>query len=227
MTKRFKAKLAQGGDALVVNVNHPAPGLVERLGALPVDAVFFDCEQGSPGIESVENMARAARLAGVASLCRLHGPDDWLIERYLFRGIDGIVIPRLSRPDQAARVVETVRYCLPRRHDEIAVVIQIETIEAARAVEDFAAVQGIDCLFVGPVDLAKSMGHAGDFHHRAVQAEIDRTIAAIAAAGVAPGMLVNRADAAAYRAKGVRFFYEHVNTLLAYGIEDFLSRRDG
>jgi len=224
MTAQLKRKLAEQEPVLVINVNHPAAGLVEALGRLPVDAVFFDCEQGSPGIESVENMARAARLAGIPSLCRLHGPEDWLIERYLFRGINGIVIPRLDRGEQAAGVVEAVRYCLPELHKEIAIVVQIESGKAVEDLTAFLSVEGIDCMFLGPVDLAKSMGFGGDFNHPEVQTVIDDTITRIVKAGKTAGMLVTRETVAEYHKKGVRFFYEHVNTVLSYGIDAFWQK---
>ena len=79
MTRSFKAKLLRGDPVIVVNADHPSPSLVERMGRLPIDAVFIDCEQGSPDLESVENMARAARVTGLTSLVRLFDHRDWVI----------------------------------------------------------------------------------------------------------------------------------------------------
>ncbi len=63
MIEAFKDKLATGAPVLVVDPDHPSPSLVESLGRLPIDAVWTDCEQGAADLETVENMARAARLA--------------------------------------------------------------------------------------------------------------------------------------------------------------------
>jgi hypothetical protein len=59
--------------------------LVERIGRLPADAAFIDCEQGS-----------ATRLTNMTSLVRLFDSRDWVIERYVRHGVDTIVVPRLE-----------------------------------------------------------------------------------------------------------------------------------
>jgi 4-hydroxy-2-oxoheptanedioate aldolase len=168
MSEALRAKLARGEPVVVVNPDHPSASLVERLGRLPIDAVFIDCEQGSPDVESVEHMARAARLTGVASLVRLYTREDWAIERYLGRGVDGIVVPRLEKASEAQNVVAAVRYCYPRDHARKLVVIQIETRSALEGLDDFLAVDGVDVLFLGPIDLSKSLGHGGDYRGEAM-----------------------------------------------------------
>ena len=102
---RLRAKLDRDEPLLVVNADHPSASLVEVLARQPIDAVFIDCEQGSPDVESVENMARAARLHRMASLVRVFDPKDWVLERYLLRGVDGVVAPRLDHAADARRVV--------------------------------------------------------------------------------------------------------------------------
>jgi 2-keto-3-deoxy-L-rhamnonate aldolase RhmA len=218
---RFKHKLAAGECVIVLNADHPSPSLVERIGRLPVDGVFIDCEQGSPDVESVENMARAARLTGLTSLVRLFDRSDWVIERYLGRGVDGIVVPRLQAPEEAAAVVEAVRYCYPKTYGEKVVVIQIETRRALAALDEFIAVPGIDVLFLGPVDLAKSLGHDGDYRHPDVQSALKAAVGQIARAGKAPGILVERANVAEWVRAGARFLYEHVDSFLALGAAEF------
>jgi 4-hydroxy-2-oxoheptanedioate aldolase len=221
MTRAFKDKLARGECVVVLNADHPSPSLVERIGRLPVDAVLIDCEQGSPGIEAVENMARAARLTGMTSLVRLFDRNDWVIERYMARGVDGIVVPRLEEPAQAAAVVEAVRYCYPKAHTDKVIVIQIETRRALAALDDFMTIPGVDVLFLGPVDLAKSLGYGGDHHHPDVQMALRDAIQRVAHAGKAPGILVDRASAAGWVGAGAQFLYEHVDNLLALGAAEF------
>lgn len=219
----LKEKLRSGQAAVVVNLDYPSSGLAARLGRLGVDAVFLDCEQGPIGIESVEDLARAARTAGAAALVRLFAPEDWAIERYLGRGIDGIVVPRLDTPDQARRVVEAVRYCDPRGWAERVVVVQIETAAAARAIDGFLALDGIDAFFVGPVDLAKSLGHGGDFRRPEVTAVIDRVIDRTHASGRASGILVDAGSIHDWRRRRVQFLYCHVDDFLAEGAPRFLQ----
>jgi len=108
-------------------------------------------------------MARAARLGRLTSLVRVFDHRDWVIERYMGRGVDGIVVPRLESAEQAAGVVAAVRYCFPDSHRDKIIVIQIETRRAFETLDEFLGVAGIDVLFLGPVDLAKSLGFSGDF----------------------------------------------------------------
>ena len=180
---RLREKLARDEPLVVVNADHPSASLVEVLARQPIDAVFIDCEQGSPDVESVENMARAARLHRMASLVRVFDPKDWVLERYLLRGVDGVVAPRIDRAADAQAVVEGVRYCFPDAPESKFIVVQIESAAAVAELDDFLAIEGIDVYFIGPVDLAKSMGHRGDFRHPEVQEMMDDIIARGRAAG--------------------------------------------
>lgn len=213
----FKQRLAGGECVTVVNPDHPSAGLVEFLGRLPVDAIFIDCEQGSPDVETVEHMARAARLCGCPSLVRLFSPEDWVIERYMGRGIDGIVVPRLETAEQASRIVEAVHYCFPANHADKVIVVQVETINALETLEAFLAIDGIDVLFLGPVDLAKAYGHKGDYRHPDMSERIASAISHIRKAGRPAGMLVHHDDVRDYVGMGVQFLYTHANDFLKIG----------
>lgn len=227
MIDAFKKKLQQDDAVLVINADHPYPSLVEFLGRLPVDAVFIDCEQGSADIETVENLARAARLGGLTSLARIFSPEDWVIERYMGRGVDGIVVPRVDTVEQAAGVVDAVRYCYPKSWQEKAVVVQIETRSALDALDAMLRLDGIDCYFIGPVDLAKSLGYEGDYRHRDVQQAMNDVIARIREAGKVAGIMVDRGNVGAYVQAGVRFLYAHVNDFLSIGAADFAAAMRG
>lgn len=224
---RVRDKLARDEPLVVVNADHPSPSLVEVLARQPVDLIFIDCEQGSSDVESVENMARAARLHRMASVVRVFDPQDWVLERYLFRGVDGVVAPRVDRAEDARRVVDGVRYCFPDAAEPKLVVVQIESRAAVDELDDFLAIDGIDAYFIGPVDLAKSMGHRGDFRAPAVQSVMDEVIERTRAAGRHAGILVDRDTASDYVRKGVRFLYTHLNDFIATGADDFSSRIKG
>ena len=224
---RLREKLARDEPLVVVNADHPSASLVEVLARQPIDAVFIDCEQGSPDVESVENMARAARLHRMASLVRVFDPQDWVLERYLLRGVDGVVAPRLDRAADARRVVEGVRYCIPAAPESKFVVVQIESASAVAELDEFFAVEGIDVYFIGPVDLAKSMGHLGDFRHPEVQEVMDDIIARGRAAGRHVGILADTENAAPYVTKGVRFLYTHANDFIGAGARAFARRMSG
>jgi len=226
---RFKEKMRGGQAVAVINADYPSSGLVEFLGqpALGLDAVMFDTEQGSPGIESVEEMARAARLTGLCSLARLFSPEPWVIERLMLRGIDGIIVPRLDSAAQARQVVDTVRYCFPDGGRDKVIVVQIESAAAHADLDGFLAVDGIDAYFIGPVDLSRSMGHKGDYRVPAVAQAIDDILARVNAAGKTAGTLVKPGDADEWLARGARFLYFHVNDWLRIGARAFPLERTG
>lgn len=213
----LRDRLRQSAPSLVINVDHPSPSLVEFLGGLPLEAVMFDTEQGSPDFESVENMARAARASGVCSLVRTFNGEPWAIERLLFRGVDGLVVPRCESLADVRRVVGAFRYCLPQGQEDKLLVVQLEHIDLVRNVSELARVDGIDCVFIGPVDLSKSMGHRGQYKVPAVAAAIDECLSVLRGAGVPVGMLVKPDDIGFWAGKGVSFLYAHANDYLALG----------
>ena len=118
MTARFKAKLAARQPVIVMNPDHPSPSLVEFIARLGVDAVMIDCEQGSPNMESVEDMARAARAVGLCALVRIAPPDASAIERYMFAACMASLFraSTLRRPRNASwRTSATASPTPPRR----------------------------------------------------------------------------------------------------------------
>lgn len=217
MTNPFKSKLAKRQTASLVNADHASAGLVHFMGTLGIDAVMIDCEQGSPGFEDVENLSRAARLGGMAAIVRIPSPEPWTIERYMLRGIDGVVVPRLDTAAQVTRVLDDIRYCAPADFDEKTVIIQVESVSAVEQLDGFLAVPGIDCYFIGAVDLAKSMGFRGDYAEPAVLAVIDDAIKRMLDKDRCVGFLVKENDVAQWQAKGVTMLYTHLNEFAAMG----------
>ncbi len=139
----------------------------------------------------------------------------------MFRGLDGLVVPRLDTAAQAQGVVDALSYCFPKTHHEKLLVVQIESRAALDDLAGFLGVDGIDVYMIGPVDLAKSLGYAGDYRRPEVQAAIDQTIAKIREAGKAAGILVERDHVARYRDRGVQFLNAHANAFLSRGARDF------
>lgn len=103
--------------------------------------------------------------------------------RYPPDGVRGVAV--LHRSNQYGRVSDYFR----RIHDEICVIVQIETRLALQNLDAIAAVDGIDGLFIGPSDLAAAMGHLGENRHPEVRATIESAFKRIRNAGKAPGIL--------------------------------------
>ena len=217
MTARFKARLAARQPVIVMNPDHPSASLVEFIARLGVDAVMIDCEQGSPNVESVEDMARAARAVGLCALVRIAPPEAWAIERYMFRGVHGVVVPRLDTAVAAQRIVEDVRYCFPDTASEKIIVVQIETASAVADIDAFLSIEAVDCLFVGSVDLAKSLGYRGDFRNPEVMQVLEKTVERIVARDKPAGMMVKQDDVKHWLSRGATFLYCHLNDYALIG----------
>jgi 4-hydroxy-2-oxoheptanedioate aldolase len=71
----------------------------------------------------------------------------------------------------------------------VCLLVQVETASALQQLDEIAAVDGVDGVFIGPADLSASMGHLGNASHPDVLRAIDGAIARILAAGKAPGIL--------------------------------------
>jgi 4-hydroxy-2-oxoheptanedioate aldolase len=224
ISRRLKDELRAGRPGLLINPDHPSSSLVAELEPLGVDAVMIDCEQGSPSYVDVEEMSRAARAGGMSALVRVPAPAPWVIERYMMRGIDGVVIPRVNTAAEAADAVEAVRYCAPRTFADTTVILQIESATAVAELDGFLALEEVDAYFIGPVDLSKSLGFGGDYRTSGVVAVIDQVIDRVVGAGRAVGMLVTADDVRHWRDRGVTLQYTHVNEFLRLGAREWRRR---
>jgi 4-hydroxy-2-oxoheptanedioate aldolase len=134
-----------------------------------------------------------------------------LIKRLLDFGAQTLLIPYVQSADEAKAAVSAMRYPphgirgVPgvtratgfgriggygrRAHEELCLLVQIETREALDRLEDIARVDGVDGVFIGPADLAASLGHIGEPGHPEVVAAIEDAIARIRTCGKPAGIL--------------------------------------
>lgn len=217
----LKEKLARGEVVTMINPDHPSPSLVEFVGGLGFDAIFIDCEHGMAGPERVQEMCRAARLAGVVPVVRPEANQPWLITRYLDAGAGGVMVPHIDTADAAQELVAAVQYT---RHADPASTLVIGMVESRLALDNLASileVEGIDVFFVGPGDLSKTLGLHGQRFHPTVRGMVVEAARKITARGKVAGTLVKRDNAAEYVDAGFRFLYEHANAFLADGAQRF------
>ena len=92
-----------------------------------------------------------------------------------------------------------------RVHDELCVLVQVETRLAVKNLDAIAAVEGVDGVFIGPNDLAADLGHLGNWQHPDVWKVMEEAAARILKAGKAPGILVGEADGKRCLDMGFRF----------------------
>jgi 4-hydroxy-2-oxoheptanedioate aldolase len=224
-SKRFKAKLRAREVATLVHSSHPSPTLVERLAQHGFDAVLIDPEHSSVGRERVEEMSRAAALAGTASILRPEGSLPHLVTSYLGCGVDGFMLPLISSVSQARELVKAFRFSAPCDYADRVMIFMIETIEAVDSLPALLDIDGVDAFLVAADDLTLSMGETITYpRSRKVLDTIDRAIATIVKSGKTCGMRVDFENVDSFLSKGVTLLYDHADHMLARGAKEFRAK---
>lgn len=230
LTNRAKAALARGESVIgtmVCELNSIAvPRMLARGG---MQFVIFDGEHGVFSSESVADLAAVSRLAGITPIVRIPEVRKEAVSRTLDLGAQGLLVPQVRHEDEVCEVVRYAKFspigergvALGRTHSNYLkgdaaewmarmnastmVIVQIETYEALDRLEAIASVPGIDALFIGPNDLASSLGVPGRLDHPRMTEAFERVIAAAQNHGIAAGIHLFDAEAAkAWKAKGIR-----------------------
>ncbi|HET7027379.1 MAG TPA: aldolase/citrate lyase family protein [Candidatus Limnocylindrales bacterium] len=203
-----------------------AAELVGRAGA---DWFLVDLEHGAGTEADLLGILRAIQLTGAAALVRPEEATRLRIGRAMDLGAEGVMLPRIDTPDEARRAVSWLRWppdgarglaLLTRGarladvgHDRIGelnvhplAIVQIETAPALEHVEEIAAIDGVDVLFVGPTDLSHALGIPGQFEHQTFRDALQHVLAACRRTGSSAGILARRPDdAARFVEQGFRF----------------------
>ena len=218
MLRPNKLKRALRGDTPLFGLinSAPAPLLVEMLGYAGYDFVILDLEHASPNPETLENLIRAAECCGVSPLVRVPGAQPDAILRVLDAGAQGIVVPHVCCAEEARIAVRASRFhplgtrgisggrttgfgtlSLPDymalANAEILVAVMIEDRAGVEAIDEIAAVEGIDLVIEGAIDLSQSYGVPGQPQHTDVLAALDVIAKRCRSAGV-PYCAVPRVD---------------------------------
>lgn len=241
----LKQKLHSGQSVTVVAPLAPSAGLVEVLGYMGFDGVFLDGEHGSAGWEAIEDMVRAADLAGFCSIVRVERNDPATITRALDRGAGGVQIPHVNNAAEALLAVEHAKYApighrgwaggraalgvdaatyAQHANEQTLVAVMLEETEALDNLDEMLRVDHVDVFFVAPGDLAQSMGLPGQTGHPRVQAAIDDALRRIRQAGRVSGALTSPSQLDHHLELGVQYLYVGLNALLEPGARDFIRR---
>lgn len=205
-----------------------SPAAAEIIAGSGFDWILLDTEHAPNDVTSVHQQLQAMHGSGASVVVRPYWNDPVLFKRLLDIGVQTLLVPMVQNADEARRAVAATRYppdgirgvagtirasrygrvkdYLAHANDEMCVIVQIETREAMTRIEEIAAVDGIDGLFIGPSDLAASLGHLGDNGHPDVRAAIDSAIRLIRATGKVAGILAPiEADARHWLERGCLF----------------------
>jgi len=223
MSESLHQRLARGEPVLMVNPNHLALTLCEKLVRSGVDAIFIDCEHGLAGFDDIHHMSKAARYAGGFGIVRPQNQERSTITRCLNAGADGVMVPLIHTAELARQVVHTFRYACPDDHASRLLVGMVESVQAVDNLDDILAVEGIDVFFVGPGDLSQSMGYspsvaAGARRPQAVLDRVEQTLRRIRSAGKVAGTLVVADDVAHWVSVGAQLLYYHADPFVETGV---------
>jgi 4-hydroxy-2-oxoheptanedioate aldolase len=224
-----KQKLRDGRCVFGVFIPMAAPRLVEWAGLAGFDYVLIDAEHGPIEPAACEDLVRAAEVMNLTPLVRVPENNDKLILRYLDVGAQGIMVPQVNSVEDAERAVRAVKYAprgrrglagaraasygyrtslsdyTRRANDETMVLVQIENINAVKALDGIMAVDGIDVFELGQADLSQSMGYPGETSHPEVLAAIETIVSRVLGAGKIIGDTTNDPKAAVeYLKRGYR-----------------------
>ncbi len=195
-------------------VEFATPGIGHIMKSAGCDFVLFDMEHSGFSFETLKSAVRYMQAAQLPMIARVPSRDYHDIARVCDMGAEGIMLPMVSTPAEAQRIVDSIKYvpdgmrgvALQVAHDDYragpvpdkfraanertTVFAQIETAEGVGNAEAMAAIDGIDCLWVGHFDLSCSLGIPGEFDNPKFTDAIQRTIDGARRHGKALGRLV-------------------------------------
>jgi 2-dehydro-3-deoxyglucarate aldolase len=198
-----------------------SPITAEVLGLAGFDWILLDSEHGPNDPLSLVPQLMALKDSPSAPVVRPHWNDGVVVKRLLDIGFFNFIFPCVQSAEEARRAVASTRYppegtrgvalahrsnrygtvehYLDQVNDNVTVIVQIESRSAVDAVDEIAAVAGVDGLFIGPSDLAADLGRRGNPWHQDVQAAIAHVFDRAAADGKPAGILAPvEADARRY-----------------------------
>lgn len=225
----FKDLFDGGRTVAGMFLNSGDAGVAEICAGAGLDYLLIDGEHGPMGLESVLAQLRAIAGYPPVAVVRVPANDPVVIKQFLDIGAQSLIVPMVNNAQEARQAVAATRYppegvrgvgaalarsarwnrvpdYLTRAKDFTSLLVQIESAEAVANAAVIVATDGVDGVFVGPADLAATMGLLGQQDHPDVVAAVVRTIAAAKAHGKIVGVnAFVEAQARAYIEAGVDF----------------------
>ena len=183
MSPDFKSRLRAGRPALCCLLNMASPVAAEIVACAGYDSAMVDLEHGPGDIPTTLLQLQALAARGCAGLVRVPANDPVWLKRVLDLGPAGVMVPMVADPAAAEAAVAACRYpprgvrgvahpiaraaaygaeraaYVERGEADLLLICQIESPEAVGRAAAIAAVEGVDMLFVGPMDLSAAAGH--------------------------------------------------------------------
>ena len=212
----FKRALAAGETQIGLWSSLSSNYSVEVIAGAGFDWLLIDLEHSPNDLESLLAQLQAAAPYSTHPVVRVPWNDMVTIKRVLDVGAQSLLVPYVSSAAEARAAVSFTRYppqgvrgvagttratrfgrikdYARRAHEEICVLVQVETQAALDNIEAICAAEGVDGVFIGPADLHASLGHPGEIANPKVKPLIDEAVRRIRKAGKAPGILTPSED---------------------------------
>lgn len=213
-------RLRDGKLVISVNIGGRNPDVMSALSSAGAHVAFIDCERTGIGLDAATELIRAARLSGLAAIVRSWSKDPAVLVQYLDRHVDGLVVPHINTAQDAADVVELVRYACGAKAQDKTVIVQIETVEAVKNLNAILAVPGVDAYLIGPNDLAYSMIGQRGARTEEVLAQVERLCIQLKGAGKRFGLPADWSQLQEFRQSGATFLYFPIEWLLTKAVKD-------
>lgn len=224
----FKHALAQGRLQIGLWSSLCSNMAAEIISDSGFDWILFDTEHSPNEIPGLMSQLQACARGTATPIVRAAWNDAVLLKRILDIGAPGVLIPFVQNAEEAKRAVAATRYppagirgtagsargsrygrikdYLKKANAEMCVLVQAETSAALDQLEAIAKVDGIDGVFIGPSDLAASLGHIGNMQHPTVQKAIEDAGRRLKAVGKPAGILtLDEEEARRYISWGYTF----------------------
>ena len=219
------------GDQPVVGIFHSSgdPTAAEILAGTGFDYLLIDGEHSPLSLGTIQSVLRAVAAYPTLGMVRVPANDEVLIKQYLDLGAQTLVVPMVDSVEEARAAARAVAYppkgvrgvgsalarsgrwnripdYLARARETITLIVQAESADSVANITEIAAVEGVDGVFIGPSDLAASMGLIGEQTHPDVVAAVKHVITEVKAAGKFVGVNAFAQDQArVYLAAGADF----------------------
>ncbi len=207
---RLKALWQADKPTFGLIITMPSVQVVQVLARAGFDWFMLDLEHGPIDLATAHAMIAATAGTPVVPMARVAWHQPWLAKPVLDAGALGLCFPMIRNRAEAEAAVRAVRYppdgerawgpfyaplrwdvsmqeYLDRADDEVLTIATLEDGEAVRNIEEIVSTPGLDLAFIGPGDLATSLGHRGRAEHPDVQAAMAQAEAALLRSNVVPG----------------------------------------
>lgn len=245
----FKLSIAEPGARIGLWLGLADPYAAELCATAGFDWLLVDGEHGPNDLRSTLAILQAVAPYSSHPIVRLPCGDTTLIKQVLEIGATTLLVPMVESAAQAETLVQAMRYppagirgvgsglarssrwnaypkYLHEANESVSLLVQVETVTGLQHLDAIAAVEGVDGVFIGPADLAASMGFLGQPSHPEVRSAIEDAIACIGAAGKAPGILATDENLARrYIELGASFVAVGVDTTILASATRALAAR--